>query len=49
MLGRIMRAAEAFLVRHPHLRGHAVRLDLLTVSRRGPWARVHHHVGALEW
>ena len=46
---RIMRAAEAFLVRHPHLRGHAVRLDLLTVSRRGPWARVHHHVGALEW
>jgi len=46
---RIVRAAEAFLVRHPHLRNHTVRLDLLTVRRRGPWARVRHHVGALEW
>lgn len=46
---RIRRATEALLVRHPHLRGHTVRLDLLTVRRWGPWARVRHHVGALEW
>ncbi len=45
---RILRAARAFLAAHPALRGHAVRVDLLTVRRRGPLARVRHHVGALE-
>jgi putative endonuclease len=45
--GRIRRAVRAFLAAHPELLDHAVRIDLITVRRRGPFARVEHHRGAL--
>jgi putative endonuclease len=45
---RIMRAAEAYLARRPELDRHAVRFDLLTVTRRSLWWRVRHLAGAFE-
>lgn len=45
---RMRRAALALVAERPALRGHVVRLDLIVVRQRGPFARVRHRVGALE-
>jgi putative endonuclease len=45
---RIARAAAAFLMLHPELAAHEVRLDLLVVRADRRWRRVRHLPGAFD-
>jgi putative endonuclease len=45
---RIARAAAAFVAARPDLAAHDLRLDLIVVRPRRPWARVRHLPGAFE-